>query len=88
MDLRDEAGPSREGREDQVPGGDLPLLAAHQGRVGIKPGFYKKNPAQWVFFVWVFGVLGFFIFAQKRELLGFFQFQEKSWVHTLLFFCK
>jgi hypothetical protein len=38
-----------------------------------------KNPAQWFFWVfWVFGVFGFFwgFFAQKREFLGFFQFQE------------
>jgi hypothetical protein len=47
-----------------------------------------KSPAQWGFLVFfgffgfflVFGFLGFFgffhIFAQKREFLGFFQFQE------------
>jgi hypothetical protein len=50
------------------------------------PGFfYKKNPAQWVFlfFLWFFWFFVFFwffwffyIFAQKREFLGFFQFQE------------
>jgi hypothetical protein len=41
-----------------------------------------KNPAQWVFlgflfffvFLWFFGF--FYIFAQKKEFLGFFQFQE------------
>jgi hypothetical protein len=44
-----------------------------------KPGFFKKNPAQWVFlgffgFFWVFGVfLGFFgLFARTRGFLGFF----------------
>ena len=30
MDPRDQAGPPGEGRQDQEPGGDLPLLAAHQ----------------------------------------------------------
>jgi hypothetical protein len=42
-------------------------------RVGKNPGFFKKNPAQWVFlgFFWVFWVfLGFF--AQKIGFLGFF----------------
>jgi hypothetical protein len=40
------------------------------------PAFLKKNPAQWVF-LWFLGFFGFFyIFAQKREFLGFFQFQE------------
>jgi hypothetical protein len=54
-------------------------------RVG-KTGFFF-NPAQWVFwffgffglfvFFWFFGFLVFlYIFAQKREFLGFFQFQE------------
>jgi hypothetical protein len=42
--------------------------------------FFNKNPAQWVFFCFVFGFLGFlgffYIFAQNREFLGFFQFQE------------
>jgi hypothetical protein len=42
-------------------------------RVGKNPVFYIKKPAQWVFFFLV-GV--FDIFAQKREFLGFFQFQE------------
>jgi hypothetical protein len=49
-----------------------------------KPGFKKKNqPSRfsWVFwFFWVFGF--FYIFAQKREILGFIQFQEfKNKVH-------
>jgi hypothetical protein len=56
-----------------------------QGRVGENP--VKKKPAQWVFlFFLVFLVfLVFFIFlyifAQKREFLGFFQFQEYLRVH-------
>ncbi len=41
------------------------------------------------FFFWFFGFFGFFkvfgfffyIFAQKREFLGFFQFQEYFYVH-------
>jgi hypothetical protein len=41
-----------------------------QGRVGKNPGF-KKKPAQRVFFFWFFHII-----AQKREFLGFFQFQE------------
>jgi thioredoxin domain-containing protein 10 len=45
-----------------------------------KPGFFlKKNqPSGFLRFFWVFWVFGFFIyiFAQKREFLGFFQFQE------------
>ncbi len=51
-----------------------------------KPVFYKKKPSPVVFFRF-FGFLGFFwifwgffrffyIFAQKREFLGFFHFQE------------
>jgi hypothetical protein len=53
-----------------------------------KPGVLKKKPAQWVFLVFLvffFGVLVFFwffyLFAQKREFLGFFQFQEFFLVH-------
>jgi hypothetical protein len=39
---------------------------------GKNPGL-KKKPAQWFFF----GFFGFFyVFAQKREFLGFFQFQN------------
>jgi hypothetical protein len=48
------------------------------GRVGKNPGL-KKKPAQWFFFCFFLSlVFGFFlyIFAQKREVLGFFQFQE------------
>jgi hypothetical protein len=51
------------------------------GRVGKNPGF-KKKPAQCFFFLvflvfWVFCLFWFFyIFAQKREFLGFSQFQE------------
>ncbi len=42
-----------------------------------KPGF-KKKPALWFFFVFLglLVFLGFYIFAQKREFLGFFQFLE------------
>jgi hypothetical protein len=47
------------------------------GRVGKKPGLKKSQPSG-LFFFWFFWFLGFFlyIFAQKREFLGFFQFQE------------
>ncbi len=53
------------------------------GRVGKNP-VKKKKPAQWVsldfFFFWFFQFFSFFrffyIFAQKRDFLGFFQFQE------------
>jgi hypothetical protein len=54
-------------------------VVAHLLRVGKNPGL-KKKPAQWVF--WFFGFLFFFGFfytiAQKREFLGFLQFQEYS----------
>jgi hypothetical protein len=57
------------------------LLLTTTGRVGKNPVFF--NPAQWVclvffWFCWVFCFFwGFLnIFAQKREFLGFFQFQE------------
>ncbi len=46
---------------------------ASLSRVGKNPVFF--NPAQWVFwFFWVFFVFFcfFYIFAQKREFLGFF----------------
>jgi hypothetical protein len=55
----------------------------HQG--WKKPGFFYKNPAQWVFlfFFVFFGFFGFFfflgflnIFAQNREFLVFFQFKD------------
>jgi hypothetical protein len=57
------------------------------GRVGKNPVFYKKITSPvgflgflvyiWVFW-FIFGFFGFFIyiFAQKREFLGFFQFKE------------
>jgi hypothetical protein len=42
-----------------------------------KPGFLSQKPAQWVFLGFFFCFfLVFFIFAQKREFLGFFQFLE------------
>ncbi len=68
-----------------------PRLQGPPGRPGLfrrDPGLreqpdtgrVEKKPAQWVFgsFFWVsWGFLGFFyIFAQKREFLGFFQFPE------------
>jgi hypothetical protein len=37
-----------------------------------KPGF--KKTTQWVFVFLGFFILFFYIFAQKREFLGFFQF--------------
>jgi hypothetical protein len=55
---------------------------AVQGRVGKTRFFFKKNPAQWFFWVLLvfFGFFGFFCFLlffiykliQKREFLGFF----------------
>jgi hypothetical protein len=44
------------------------------GRVGKTRVFFTKNEPNefFVFFLWFF----IFIFAQKREFLGFFQFQE------------
>jgi Ser-tRNA(Ala) deacylase AlaX len=39
-----------------------------------KTRVFKKKPAQWVFFVFFWFILH--IFAQRREFLGFFQFQE------------
>jgi hypothetical protein len=41
-----------------------------------KPGFLKKNQPSG-FFLGFFGFSGFLnIFAEKKEFLGFFQFQE------------
>jgi hypothetical protein len=56
-------------------------LPAPGGRVGKNPFFYKPSPADFLGFFLVFWFFGFFfvflyIFAQKREFLGFFQFQE------------
>jgi hypothetical protein len=50
----------------------------------LKPGLKKNQPSGFFWFFWFFCVfwgfwvsLGFLnIFAQKREFLGFFQFQE------------
>jgi hypothetical protein len=51
------------------PGPELRLYAGLE-----KPCFFL-NPAQWLLFFLVF--LGFvYKFAQKKEFLGFFQFQE------------
>ncbi len=55
----------------------LPALAAKLLKAGLEKTrvFLKKKPAQW-FFIVFFGFLGFFYtFAQKREFLGFLQFQ-------------
>jgi hypothetical protein len=66
------------------------LLATrlHQVQGWKKPGFLKIKPSPGFFFVffcfflvslvfWVFwGFWFFYIFAQKREFLGFVQFQE------------
>jgi hypothetical protein len=48
-------------------------------RVGKNPGFFKKNPAQWVFlgffgFFWVFWVFWVFLgfFCPDERVLGFF----------------
>jgi hypothetical protein len=50
-----------------------PCLFVHPNRQGWKkPGFFFY-PAEWFFLgFWVF----LYIYAQKREFLGFFQFQE------------
>jgi hypothetical protein len=50
----------------------------HPGRVGKNPVFFKPSPVGFLgFFLDSFGLFGFFyIFAQKREFLWFFQFQE------------
>jgi hypothetical protein len=52
------------------------------------PGFLLRNPAQWLLFFFFLGIFRFFgflwlfnIFAQKREFLGFFHFQEYFKVH-------
>jgi hypothetical protein len=48
-----------------------------------KPGLKKKKPTPWVFL----GFLGFFyIYAQKREFIGFLQFREYFLVHPDLKF--
>jgi hypothetical protein len=62
------------------PGPARKTRPATQGRVGKNPGL-KKKPAQWflggfLFFCFLCVILVFYIFAQKREFLGFFQFQE------------
>ncbi len=57
----------------------LPHLDAGLEKTRVK----KKKTAQWVYFLCFLGFFSFFcfflffyIFAQKREFLGFFQFQE------------
>jgi hypothetical protein len=57
----------------------IPSPLVPSNRVGKNPGL-KKKPASGFFggflgFFWFFGVI-FYVFAQKREFLGFFQFQE------------
>jgi len=62
-----------------VAGGEPAAHVAGEGGRRVPVVRVGKNPAQWFFWVfWVFGVFGFFwgFFAQKREFLGFFQFQE------------
>jgi hypothetical protein len=85
---RVEPQPDPERGRDPCAGGPGAAAGLHGGRAPGLPGKLEKtrvffNPAHWVF--WVFrvflGYLGFFcflknIFAQKREFLGFFQFQE------------
>jgi hypothetical protein len=51
------------------------------GQAGLqKTRFFLKKTSPWFFFVFFLGGVGFlvffYIFAQKREFLGFFQFQE------------
>ncbi len=45
---------------------------------GLEKTRKKKKPAQWFFwgFLGSFGFFVFYTFSQKREFLGFFQFQE------------
>ncbi len=51
------------------------LCGAGPGRVGKNPGFFKEpSPVGFLGFLGGFGF--FYIFAEKREFLGFFQFQE------------
>jgi hypothetical protein len=51
-----------------------PIRRACCSRQGWKkPEFFKRKPASGFFFCFS---LFFYIFAQKREFLGFFQFQE------------
>jgi hypothetical protein len=64
------------GDEVKFPGGSVQ-------EAWLEPGFKKNQPSGFFRFFWVFlgffGFLGFLdfflIFAQKREFLGFFQFQ-------------
>jgi hypothetical protein len=53
------------------------------GRVFSEAGLEKTQPSGFFWVLWVFlGFFGFFyIFAQKREILGFFQFHEYFEVH-------
>ena len=49
----------------------------HGLEAGLEKTRLKKKPAQWVILLfWFFWVFFFYIFAQKREFLGFIQFQE------------
>jgi hypothetical protein len=58
---------------------DTELSATHT-LVELQAGL-EKNPAQW-FFLFFWGVFrAFYIFTQKREFLGFSQFQEYFKVH-------
>ncbi len=65
-----------------------PESRATAAGAGLEKTRVKKTPAQWVFlgfyvFFWVFGV--FYIFAKKREFLGFFfSFKNTLWfIQTL-----
>ncbi len=78
-------------REQDVHRRGEPRRAVQRGRVWKNPGL-KKKPAQWVFWVfWFFFVcffvfcVFFYIFAQKREFLGFFSFKNTlRCIQTLL----
>ncbi len=69
------------GERGDEPGGGHDLHAGRVtwpgGRVGKNPGFYIKKKTSPVVFFGFFGFFWvFYVCAQKREFLGFFQFQE------------
>jgi hypothetical protein len=60
--------------------GKMPMYVMVTFRVGKNPGFFWKNPAQWLF-LGFFGFYGFFLFfwgffAQTRGFLGFFSVSQ------------
>jgi hypothetical protein len=62
--------PARRGGKSQAPCEWGRIVSAETGRVG-------KNPAQWDFFGFFgFFIVFFYLFALKREFLGFFHFWE------------